>query len=498
MSVALAALRRELASYPDDPLGYAEDVLGAKLTPDQQEIPGLLQQPPHRMLVPSANKVGKSYAAGWLINWHYDNFDPGITLVTSATWTSLTTQVFKEVRRHRAQVPAAARNLLPRAPNIFDRDEHQVIGYSPRNPDAAQGHHAAHWLLVMDEATAVAVEIADRAETMFSAVPGHAWVCFYNPNDPTTWPYAAEQSGGWTVKRLSALEHPNMAAELKGLPPPFPAAVRLHRVEQRIKKECEDCGRTKADETCFQWPPPGSYRREAPFDRVRWWKPIKPEFNPQVRGRWPEQSMTAIWGEGEQRRCSQGVPVDPLWPVQIGVDMARFGNNRPTWAVRQGTALVHLEERTSWPTNRVSYHAAELTRELAHRYAPRGTDPRKVPCLIDDTGGYGSGVVDYPEGYTFIGINSSHKARDEKKYANTRAELWFLSRLAADQGGFYTGSCKVGQHLLKALWEELRCVRCLPDGKNRRVVEGKKEIKERIRRSPDLADAVNLAWYVPA
>lgn len=481
---AEAALRRVLASYAADPVGYALDVLGAALTPDQRALPALLDVPPHRLLVPSGNKLGKTFALGWLINWHYDSFDPGITLVTSATWTSLTTQTFKEVRKLRPM----GRDLLPRAPSIFGSDQHQVIGYSPKNPDAAQGHHAANWFLFMDEATAVPVEIADRAETMFSAVKGHRWICTYNPNDPTTWPYAAEQSGGWAVKRLSALEHPNILAELRGEPPPFPGAVRLHRVRDRILKECEDCGQTRADESCFRFVARAG-------ESERWWKPVKPEFDPQVRGRWPTHAMHAIWGESEQRGCEKATAVDPNWPVQIGVDMARFGNNRPTWAVRRGTALIHLEERTSWPTKRVSYHAAELTRELCHRYAPKGMRPQSVPCLIDDTGGYGSGVVDYPDGYTFIGVNSSESARDPKQYANRRAELWFTARLAADQGGLFTGNCAVGRHLLPALWEELKAARSSPDKNQRRVVEGKAQMKERLRRSPDLADAVNLAWY---
>lgn len=481
-----AALRKTLAAYANNPVGYAAEVLGATLTPDQAELPGLLNSAPFRLLVPSANKVGKTFALGWFVNWHFDSFDPGITLVTSATATSLRTQAFKEVRKLRP----LGRDLLPRAPLIFDSVEHQVIGYNPKNPDAAQGHHAAHWLLLMDEATAVPVEIADRAETMFSAVPGHAWVCFYNPNDPTTWPYAAEQSGGWAVKRLSALEHPNITAELRGEPPPFPGAVRLHRIRERIVKECEDCGQSPHDETCFRF-------LARAGESERWWKPVKPEFDPQVRGRWPQHSMHAIWGESEERRCNVAAPVDPVWPVQIGVDMARFGNNRPAWAVRKGTSLVHLEERTSWPSRRVSYHAAELTRELCRKYAPRGTKPQEVPCLIDDTGGYGSGVVDYPDGYTFIGVNSSETARDPKQYANRRAELWFTARLAADQGGFFTGGCAVGRHLLAQLWEELKAVRSSPDRKERRIVEGKAQIKERLRRSPDLADAVNLAWLPP-
>jgi hypothetical protein len=493
-ATAEAALRHVLSSYPDDPVGYAIEVLGSQLTPGQESLPGLLGESPFRCLVPSANKVGKTYAAGWLINHHHDSYDPGICLVTSATYRSVKTQVFKEVRRLRPM----GLNLLPRAPQIFDHDLHQVIGFSTNNPDAFQGQHERHWLLVMDEATAVPVEIADRAETMFSAVKGHRWICFYNPNDPTTWPYAAEQSGGWRVKRLSALEHPNLIAELKGEEPPFPGAVRLHRIEERIRKECEDCGSKPHDETYFQWPPPDLARlpnRKPPFDKPRWWKPVKPEFNPQVRGLWPEHAMNAIWGEADKKLCSAAVAVDPDWPVQIGCDVARFGSNRFTFAVRKGTALIHLEERTHWPTRKVSKHVADRLRELCHTYAPPGVSPKEVVCCVDDSGGYGSGVVDYPEGHTFVGVSAATLAQDPSQYPNRRAELWFTLRLAADQGGFFTGSCRAGAELVESLWQELQATRYSLDSKNRRVVEGKDAVSARLRRSPDLADAVNLAWY---
>lgn len=479
----------ELGRFRAHPVEYAADVLGADLT-DQQTAPArALLEPPYRVLVPSANNVGKTFLLGCLVNWHHDTHDPGIVLCTSATYRQVVTQLFKEVRRLRPN----GRGLKPRGPEIFHTPRHFVIGYSASRPDAFQGHHEGAVFVVMDEATGVPTVMADRAETMFGGHPGHAWVATYNPNDPTTWPYAAEQSGGWAVKRLSALDHPNLAAELRGDPPPYPGAVRLHRVEERTAKECEDCGRTRHDETCFEWPPaPSPHSR---FDRPRWWKPVKPEYDPQVRGRWQQQATNAIWSEADKRRCSQAVPIDPDWPVQIGLDCARFGGARWAFAVRKGTALIHLECHTHWPTRQVSRHAADRLRELCYRYAPPGVNQREVPCLIDDTGGFGSGVTDHPEGHAFYGINSSSAATEPAKYANRRSELWFNARLAADAGGFFTGSCGVGAELVEGLWQELTAVRYTLDAKNRRVAEGKAAVSERLRRSPDLADALNLAWF---
>lgn len=483
-----------MSFYRAKPVEYSRKKLKATLT-DQQVGPlEALLTPPYRVLVPSANTVGKTYMLGCGINWHHDTHDPGIVLATSSTYRQVKTQLFKEVRRLRPR----GRGLKPQSPEIFHHPLHFVIGYSSSKPDAFQGHHECALMLVFDEATGIPTTIADRAETMFSGVPGHAWICTYNPNDPTTWPYAAEQSGGWAVKRLSALEHPNIAAELAGLPPPFPGAVRLHRIMERIRRECEDCGDTPHDETCFQFPPPNLARAgeiKPPFDRPRWWKPVKPEFDPQVRGRWPQQAMNSIWTEADRKRCSERVTVDPLWPVQIGCDVARHGGNRTTFSVRKGTAIVHLEERTHWPTRRVSAHIADHLRQLCHEYQGPKQPERSIPCLVDDTGGYGAGVTDYPGGYNFIGVNAATQASDPKMFPNRRSELWFRTRLAADEGGFFTGSVRVGAELVDTLWQELTASRYSLDSKNRRVVEGKDAVSARLRRSPDLADAVNLSWF---
>lgn len=480
-----AAIRRVAASYKDDAEGYAVEYLGVGLTPQQQQIAERLTEPPRRVLVPSANKVGKTFAAGWLINWHHDNHDPGIVLATSTTGRQVRNQLFKEVRRLRP----FGLGLMPKAPEIRHRENHFVLGFSTNKSDGFQGNHEGSLLIVMDEATGVASELVDRGETMFSAEKGHGWVAFYNPHDPTTWCYAAEQSGLWSVCRLSALGHPNIDAELAGLPPPFPSAIRLKRVWERIERECEDCGSKRVDDTCFRFPRPDG--------KVRWWKPIRSEFEVQILGRWPSSAFNAIWGEQEWNRCQEPCDLDPTWPVQIGCDVARMGRDKTVFAVRKGIALIHLEHRNHWPTNRIGKHIADRCRELAYHYAPPGIDPKDVPCLVDDTGGYGSAVTDYPDGYNIQGVNASEKANDPKRFRGRRSELWFCLRLAADERCFTTGNILQGADLLVELGNDLRSARYVLDSQNRRVVEGKDSMRERLKRSPDYADAVNLCWYPP-
>lgn len=456
-------------------MGYARDVLGATVTPQQAEIAARLSEPPYRVLVPSANNVGKTFSAGWLINHRHDSYDPGIVLATSSTARQVKTQLFKEVRRLRP----FGLGLQPRAPYIGHKEDHFVLGFSTNKADSFQGHHEGALTIIMDEATGVDSQFWDRAETMFQAMPGHGWVCFYNPNDTTTAAYAQESGGGWHVCRLSAVQHPNIAAELEDLPPPVPSAIRLERLRQRIAKGCEPCGQTKQDETCFE------------FDG-QWWLPTDPLIEVQALGRWPSTSQQAVWSEQEWKKCLRSEEIYDDWPVQIGCDPARRGSNKIAIAVRKGLSLIHLEKL---PSSLKSPAIADHLRSLCYRYAPPGTNPKEVPVLIDDTGGYGSGICDYPEGYNFVGVVNSRAAMEPTLYPNTRCELWWCAKIAADEGGFILGDLKYGEHLLPELQADFLAARYAFDSKDRRVIESKDSIKERIGRSPDLADTVCLAWY---
>lgn len=489
-----AAYRKLAAGYRTDPAGYARDVLGFSPTEQQEAIAAALLKPPYRALVPSANITGKTTLNGWLINWHHDTFDPGVVMATSSSYRQVQTQLFKEVRRLRP----FSLGLQPRSPKVTHTPAHFVLGFSTNKADSFQGQHEASLLLVFDEATGVHADFWDRGETMFQGHGGHAWICTYNPHDTTAPAYAAEQGGGWAVVRLSALDHPNIAAELRGEPPPVPSAVRLARVEARIAKQCEFLGGSpNGEEGAFLWPPVAARakaKKNAGSIPWGWYKPADPLFEVQVLGRWPSAGFRSVWSPADIRKAKRAVEVDPDWPVQVGCDPARRGTNKIGLAVRKGTAVLHLERL---PSSAKSPEIADRCRELAWEYAPEGTDPKRVPILVDDTGGYGAGVVDYPDGYSFFPVVSSNTARDPEKYPNVRSELWWTTKLAHDEGAFALGNVGVGRELLTELEQDLTAARYGLDKHGRRVVEGKDAMSERIKRSPDLGDAVNLAYYPP-
>lgn len=465
------------ARWPTDPNGYIREYLNQSPTPQQERINQLLLQPPYRVLIRSANNQGKTFNLACSANWWYDTFRPGVVLATAPTNRQVADLLFKELRTMRV----VKDGLSPKASRLEDAPNHFVHGFTARDADGFKGQHEGNLLIIFDEAVGIHREFWTAGETMFTGEPGNGWIAAYNPTDVTSYAYAAEASDLWHVVHLNALEHPNILAELRGEAPPIPSAVRLKRTLKRIEKECEPCGQTKVDDSCFEFPPGSG----------KWFKPITSDFEVQILGRWQSTSFDGVWPKLLLEQSLRIVPVPANHPVQIGNDVARFGRDKTSFAVRKGISLLHLEVRSGWNSKQI----ADRNRQLCHQYAPPGTDPKRIPCLIDDTGGYGSGVIDYPEGYRFLGINSSESARDPLRYPNVRTELWFTTRSAADAGGFVLGNIREGYDLLKALQDELIGVKYTLDADNRRRVEGKGHTRSRLGRSPDLADAVNLAWY---
>jgi len=489
-----AAYRRLAAGYRGDPEGYALDILREHVSNQQRQIFRAVAKPGSKVLVRSAHKVGKTRGGAAIVNYMHDTFDPGLVIATAPSDQSLRRQLFKEIRT----VRPFGLGLLPQANEIRHHEEHMVLGVLSKHPDSFQGKHGLSVYVLGDEFTAIPSTIVDRIGGMLKQSEGFGCLGLYNPYDPTTPPYLLEQSGEWDVIHLSALEHDNIAAGLRDEPPPVPAAVELGDMVQRIFKECEFCGDTPADDTCFLWPPE-SIREQVPDDAGDlpwgWYKPMTIDFEVQVLGRWPSSAFDAVWTEADWKRCLGSPSLEPDWPVQIGCDVARGGHDAVTFAVRKGIALVQLEKFSVRGVPRPSPKIADRARALAKEWAPPGVSPREVPVVIDDTGGYGSGVVDYPDGFNFIGLVSSEKAQDEKKYPNKRSELWWSLKVASETECFHVGTVRHGRELVDELQMDLKAARYTLDRKNRRVVEGKDAIKYRLKRSPDVADSVCLAWY---
>jgi len=106
--------------------------------------------------------------------------------------------------------------------------------------------------------------------------------------------------------------------------------------------------------------------------------------------------------------------------------------------------------------------------------------------LIDDTGHWGHGVIDnlVTAGIPAIGVNYAGKAINPR-YKNRRAEMWIRGAEAIRAGAALPNIPEMVGELTEPTYTFVNGVF---------VLEDKDQIKERLGRSPDLADAYFLTY----
>lgn len=468
------------ARYTGDAASYVTDILGIDLTPDQSRVAQAITDH-QRVMVRASHSVGKTHVAGGLVNWWYDTFDPGIGITTAPTDRQVTDLLWKEVRGQRKGRPG----LMPKAARMESSPDHYAVGFTARDVNAFQGTHEERLLIVFDEAVGIGAEFWEGADAMLTSGAGNRFLAIYNPTDTASPAYDYELSGDAHVIVISALDHPNIAAQLRGKPKPYPKAIDLAWVDARVRGERAWCTPLSADDATaedIEWPPGSG----------AWYRP-GPLFEGRVLGRWPSQGINSVWSEAAYLAAIESDLVEPdNSPCEIGCDVARYGDDDTAMHVRRGSVSLHHESHNGWST----VQTAGRLKQLAAEYGARcGIDGRRVQVKIDDDG-VGGGVVDQADGYRFDPVNAGTKAVEEDGYPNRRSELWFVTaelarhrrlsfaRLAASDQRELRRQC------MAPTWQV--------DNQGRRVVEPKDRTKKRLGRSPDDMDAVNLAYaYVP-
>lgn len=169
-----------------------------------------------------------------------------------------------------------------------------------------------------------------------------------------------------------------------------------------------------------------------------------------------------------------------LFPIILGIDPARFGDDRSVVFRRQGKQAFKP----------VVYRGID-NMELASRVANL-IEEHKPDAVFCDAGA-GSGVIDRLRqlSYDVIEIPFGGKAMKPDQYINRRSEMWWLMKQWIEEGGAIPNDVALKQELATPIYWY--------DNVGRRVLEGKDQIKKRLQGagSPDLADALALTFALP-
>jgi hypothetical protein len=458
---------------PECPVEYAKQK-GLKLTSQQVAALKALTSPPYSLLVRAAHSVGKTFLAAVAAAWFYDRHNPGLCLTTAPTLFSVRDLLFRELRRIKPDDP----DWLPKATRLESSQDHWIHGFTASKGDSFQGRHMSDMMVVFDEAAGVDVVFWDRSKTMVEkGRKGHYFLAIYNPYDTSCPAYIEEQSGVHAVMEMSALDHPNVKSGMEIVP----GAITRSTVHQRVHTECR---KLEPGEPVG----PNSFVWDSEY-----YEPESPLFEVQILGRWPSRSVASVWSDRALEYIQQKIPINPDWLVQIGCDPARFGDDRTAICIRKGMAIIHMEFYRGWSLNQT----ADRLKELCGIHQTNGQPARAIPVLID-AAGLGAGLVDMrgrsSDRYNFVEINSALKSRWEGDYTNLRSELWFNASELADAEQI--SIAMLPEDIRQALMLELRQPIFTLDTLQRRMVEAKAMTKRRLKCSPDLADAFNLACFL--
>lgn len=207
--------------------------------------------------------------------------------------------------------------------------------------------------------------------------------------------------------------------------------------------------------------------------------------NPWVKsyilGEFPPASINALLGiEDVQAAMARHLTADKYdWAQKrIGIDVARFGDDRTVLFPRQGLAAFKPVIMRVQNTVQIAARAARAAVKW---------DPEML--LIDDTGHWGHGVLDNltTAGYPAMPVIFSDRAIDPR-YKNRRAEMWMEMAEWVKGGGALPK--------IEAMVAELTTPTYTFIG-GQFVLEEKDMIKKRLGRSPDLGDALALTFALP-
>lgn len=437
---------------------FITDVLGESLWSKQEDICDAVDD--HRFVaVRSCHSAGKSHVAS-RIALAYLHVHPGSIVVTTAP----TNRQVKNIlwRYINAAAIQAGDRLLGRAKTMeyeISPDWYAIgLKGSDDNPDAFQGFHAENLLLIVDEAAGVSEKIFEVIESILT---GQGASCLLIGN-PTSMSGTFRDAFGrnrdlWHGIKIAAADTPNFTGEADN-----PRLIDAAWVERQLRRHGED----------------------------------SPWVQSRVHAEFPEEGgntlITISHVEAMAARLAGGPgdDADVHWAErdrwQVGVDVARFGDDESAMTIRRGPAYFG-----TWAWSKQS--TTESVGNIARILAEQGIAREDADVYVDVIG-VGGGVADQlrEQGYRVVDVNVGARSSDREQWPNLRHELW--EQLAARFRDGRIGTAP-GIEVDEVAASQLTDIKYgYRSGYTGRMVESKDDARRRGVSSPDRAESLMLAY----
>jgi hypothetical protein len=476
-----------LRFYRENPVKYVEHIIFRGVDPDparrrratvephQADMLDLIAEH-DRVAIAAANGVGKDAMTAWAIEWYLVTHYRARIPVVSPTGRQVKRTIFAEIALWTKESLAFPKLQLLLTNELRHRaapSEWAAFGFAPTitadDPTGAiEGVHAEFLLFVITEAKAVEKAVWDAAQRMCTR-PGNKMFAQSVPG-----PEAGEFFHCFTMRARTWKTFSFPSAALDDAGGRYTPTTRLVSQASVDEKLLEG-----VDSANFRAGVLALFLRQGATNLIAL-SDIVAAMSPERHGALAAQAATAT--------------------VELGVDVARFGDDMTTLAARRGPIVLPVEAHGDLDEMAVAGVVADAIRRHRARVV-----------RFDNTGGYGAGAYDrllelqretepdpnkpgttrrkhaHLQDVRIIGVNVATKPTDDTKWVNTRDELWDRT---ADR--FARGEVACADDPL--LREELSTVNYAFTSAGQKKIEPKDKHKARLGRSPDRADALCLAF----
>ena len=448
---------------PEGILRFSRDVVGISLADYQEDC--LFHFVKHkRAAIRAPHGVGKSAMAAIVVLWGMSAFpmDDVKVVTTASAWRQLTHFLWKEIHKWGTQADWAQIGLIVRRKrelleHSFKLPNKEAFAVASSDPAFIEGAHATRMIYVFDEAKAIPDPTWDAAEGAFAGTGDDAEQDGYAMAISTP----AEQNGRF-----------------------YDISIQKPGYEDWWVRHITQAEAIKAGRMSISWAE----------QRGRQWGIESAVYKNRVLGEFSADSEELLippsWVEAAVER-GRGV-IAPTGKRGIGVDTARSGEDNTVFAEMIGRHLVRLQDYKQQRVTQVVFKLKVFAAD------------KRVPIAVDVIGTGGAGTVDMmgDAGYKVGGVNAAGKAvypngkpildsTGELTFVNMRSALWWLARMALDPNG--DDPISLPDH--KQLFDDLTAPLFTYTNIGKIAVESKDDMKKRLKRSPDYADAFILALW---
>lgn len=454
-------LAKDIGSYSLDPVGfmrYAFPWESEKLTAPgprtwQNDINGLIKDhfsnpetrhQPIQIAVASGHGIGKSAEIGMLIDWAMSTCEDCKVVVTAGTGTQLATKTAPEVQKwfrlglnvHWWDINATSIRVKDPIHQAMWRAD--FITWSVQKTEGFAGLHnqGKRIVIIFDEASSIDDIIWEVAEGVLSDEGTEIiWIAFGNPTrNSGAFYHAITGANRWHKRQIDSRTVEGTNKDL---------------LAAQIKEWGEDSDRA----------------------RVR------------IRGEFPRGGSTQfIGGDLVAQARKRTVEGYKTMPIILGVDVARFGDDRSIICRRQGRKADFVGKFYGIDTQVLGGKVQEAI------------DEHRPDAVVIDGDGIGGAVYDYlkQRGYdrktVMVEFHGGATPQDPHKYLNRRAEIWGSMKEWLE-GGQIPDEAEIETDLTGPDYGYHPTKGCL-------ALEKKDEMKARGVDSPDLGDALAMTFAV--